>query len=283
MKSRSLNISGKIEPKAIALYNLINQATASLGIRYVVVGATARDIVLHYGYGAKIKRATTDVDFGIQVSDWSAFEALKTKLVALGFSEAKAQHRLYSQDGTQIDIVPFGKLEDEQAKIKWPPKGEAVMTVLGFQEACDYSESVRIRDNPVIDIPVATTQGITLLKLVAWLDRAVENRSRDAKDLLYLLKNNEEIPTVVEAMYEDQKLMEKYDWDNTLAAAFLLGNATAEIAGTKTKGFLKDLLSENEVLRDKLVEEMCDEIETDFARNKELFAAFVAGYKPSIN
>jgi len=39
---------------------------------YVVVGATARDLVLHYGHGAAIRRATQDVDFAIEVPDWPA-------------------------------------------------------------------------------------------------------------------------------------------------------------------------------------------------------------------
>jgi predicted nucleotidyltransferase len=33
------------------------------------VGASARDIVLHYGYGARVQRAIADVDFGMQICD----------------------------------------------------------------------------------------------------------------------------------------------------------------------------------------------------------------------
>jgi predicted nucleotidyltransferase len=33
------------------------------------VGASARDIVLHYGYGARVQRAIADVDFGMQIGD----------------------------------------------------------------------------------------------------------------------------------------------------------------------------------------------------------------------
>ena len=68
--------------------------TTELVISYVVVGASARDLVLHYGYGARVKRATADIDFGIQVPDWDTFESIRHKLIESGFEETKSQHRL---------------------------------------------------------------------------------------------------------------------------------------------------------------------------------------------
>ncbi|MES9856486.1 MAG: hypothetical protein ABW166_07785 [Sedimenticola sp.] len=78
--STLLNIAGKIDPDTIAIFETVSQAMAELEMLYVVVGATARDLVLHYGHGAKIERATHDVDFAIEVPSWAAFEALKDKL-----------------------------------------------------------------------------------------------------------------------------------------------------------------------------------------------------------
>lgn len=77
MSDLFLNISGKIDSDTVALYESVSDAANRLTIPFVVVGASARDIVLHYGHNARIQRATADVDFGIQVPDWSAFEALK--------------------------------------------------------------------------------------------------------------------------------------------------------------------------------------------------------------
>lgn len=73
----TLDLSGKIDAKSIVIYSVIDNAARELDIPYVVVGASARDLVLHYGYGATIKRATADIDFGIQVSDWETFEAFR--------------------------------------------------------------------------------------------------------------------------------------------------------------------------------------------------------------
>lgn len=165
MTSTSLNIAGKIDPNIVTIFEIVSQALADIEIPYVVVGATARELVLHYGHGAKIERATQDVDFAIEVPNWKAFETLKEKLCEQGFKATQAQHRLISPTDGIVDIVPFGRIEDEEASIAWPPKGEVTMNVIGFQEAYDTAEWVRIQDEPELDIPVATPAGMMLLKL----------------------------------------------------------------------------------------------------------------------
>jgi predicted nucleotidyltransferase len=139
MSDSSLNISGKIDSGTVALYESVSDAASRLEIPVVVVGASARDIVLHYGHNARIQRATTDVDFGIQVPDWSAFEALKDHLLESGFSETRAQHRVLSPGNVQVDIVPFGPVEDEESNIAWPPDGDWV-SVCQFGIVCCFGE-----------------------------------------------------------------------------------------------------------------------------------------------
>ncbi|MCP4278336.1 MAG: hypothetical protein GY779_18495 [Gammaproteobacteria bacterium] len=62
---------------------------------------------MHHYYGAKITRATQDLDFAIQVPDWPAFETLKANLLTSGFSETKMPHRLNTTKGGWVDLVPF--------------------------------------------------------------------------------------------------------------------------------------------------------------------------------
>ncbi|MBL4869028.1 MAG: hypothetical protein JKY67_21905 [Pseudomonadales bacterium] len=112
---------------------------------------------MHYGYGAKIKRATTDIDFGIRVGNWEIFNAIKNSLIDLGFKTTRYEHRLLDAGGRQIDIVPFGEIEDSQANINWPPNGDLQMVVLGFQEAIDHAEVVRISEDPGTCQPVSDT------------------------------------------------------------------------------------------------------------------------------
>ncbi|OUS09075.1 hypothetical protein A9Q81_00095 [Gammaproteobacteria bacterium 42_54_T18] len=280
MSNSLLNLSGKIDPETIALFQCVEGVAKQLNIPFVVVGAYARDLVLHYGYGAAIQRATSDIDFGIQIPNWTAFEKLTERLLENGFEKSQPQHRLVSPEGIQVDIVPFGQLEDERANIQWPPNGDMVMNVLGFQEALDHAEMVRIQDVPSVDIPVATPQGMTLLKLISWVDRAADMRKKDAKDLRYLMKTYTKIPAIMEVLYDSGFLEERYDWDTELAGAHQLGIDAKTIAGEQTYKAVSALFNgEHKKLSvETLVDEMSDQIAGEYEKNKEIIDALIEGF-----
>ncbi len=83
----------------------------------MVVGASARDIFMHHVFDFKIKRATLDIDFGIELSDWDLFEDLKNNLLQAGFSKSETPHKLFSPSGMRVDIIPFGQIEEGKANI----------------------------------------------------------------------------------------------------------------------------------------------------------------------
>lgn len=280
--STLLNISGKIDQHTVALFETVSRAMTDLDIPYVVVGATARDIVLHYGHGAALERATIDIDFAIEVPNWTVFDALKNRLCEQGFKTSNVQHRLISPMGTVVDIVPFGNIENGEASITWPPDGEVIMNVLGFQEACDTAEWVRVQERPKLDVPVATPAGLTLMKIIAWSDRARDLRRKDAMDIAYLLSTYEKIPEVMDALYESNntQIMEAHDWDITLSAACLLGRHTSHISQKNTKAMINRLMNKelDNLDMERLAEEMCDDVETQFDRNRKLLSAFMDGF-----
>lgn len=280
MMSTSLDISGKIDPRFVEVFSLVSNVLTELNVPYIVVGATARDLVLHHGHGAEIRRATDDVDFAIEVPDWNAFNVLKNKLIEQGFKEDRSQHRLISPTDTKVDIVPFGEIEHEEDTIAWPPKGDVVMNVLGFKEACENAEWVRVQSEPEIDIPVVTPVGMSLLKIISWTDRAADIRNKDAKDIAYLLMNYEVIPEVTETLYSDTQIMETYDWDITQASSYLLGKRARDIAKENTVREIDALRNENlpGLHLDLLTEEMCTHIESEFERKNLLLSAFLDGF-----
>jgi predicted nucleotidyltransferase len=277
----SLDITGKIDAATVELLRTVSRTIEALGIPYVVVGATARDLVLHHGYGADLERATQDIDFAIEVPDWAAFNALADTLVENGFKPTRAPHRLISPADTIIDIVPFGQVEDADASIAWPPEGKDVMNVLGFQEACDNAVRVRIADEPELVVLVANPAGMALLKLIAWTDRARDKRGKDALDLAYLLASYERIPAVQEVLYDDAGIMESYGWDIVLAAAHRLGQDAAGIAGERTRAGIGRLMRGElrERSPEQLITEMCgSRAVTRYEKNERLLAAFWAGF-----
>lgn len=283
--SASLNISGQIDPATVAIFEAVGGVARELDMPYVVVGATARDLVLHYGYGVPLQRATRDVDFAIEVPDWAAFDVIKSKLEAQGFKADRAQHRLYSPANVTVDIVPFGQVENDNAVIAWPPNGTTVMNVLGFQEACDHANWVRIQDDPVLDVPVVTPAGMMLLKLIAWADRAADLRRKDALDITYLLSTYERIPSVTDTLYDDRtEIMNQYDWDITLSSAHLLGDHSGSIARDNTRSQIASLAAGRigGRARETLIEEMCTRrSDSQYEQNERLLTAFLAGFNGS--
>ncbi len=279
MTKNSLDLSGKIELKTIELFEIVNSVSNNLGISYVVVGATARDLVLHHGFGTRIRRATSDVDFGMQISSWVEFAKLKSELINNGFKETSSEQRLLDPNDTMVDIVPFGTLEDEKSNIQWPPKGDIEMNVLGFQEAHDNAIEVQIQKEPLITIPVVTSPGMALLKIIAWSERAKSIRAKDAGDFAYLLETYEQVADVSIRVHDDG-LMEQYGWEMSMACAHSLGFDSGVIANEATKQRVIQIL--NSSLRDdapsKLVEEMCEQIEDEHEVKLSLVKAFYNGF-----
>lgn len=274
-----LDISGKIDPGAVSVLEAVTQSADTLGIAAMVIGATARDMVLHLGYGAPVARATRDVDFAIQVRSWPDFLALKQSLVRESFAETRAPHRLLSPAAIPVDIVPFGGVADAAGSIGWPPSGEVVMSVMGFDDAFHAAAPIRIRQRPPLDVMVVTPIGMVLLKLISWQDRAVEMRDKDAKDLRYILEHYEVIPAVLEELYEPPDILASYDWDVTLAAAHRAGHEVWNIAGGETRQMLKDFfVGQGKEGLDSLAMEMSPASAGQFERNQHILDALAAGF-----
>lgn len=85
MTSISFNLSGKIDPILADALRAIHQEASLLGIRFFVVGATARDLLLSHCHAIRSARMTADLDIGVEVADWEQFRQLPEALVATGW------------------------------------------------------------------------------------------------------------------------------------------------------------------------------------------------------
>ncbi len=275
-----LNISGKIDSAIVELCATVADCAVQLQIPYLVVGASARDMVLHHGFGAPVQRATSDIDFALQVPSWDSFTTLKRKLIENNFSETNMAHRLIAPNKWPIDIVPFGGVADENTNIQWPPSGDFVMNVLGFQEALDNANIVRLSNQPILDIPVASPVGMIILKFIAWLDRDAQMRNKDAKDIAYLLTTYEKIPAISDYLYQEQTLIERYEWDITLAAAHQLGIDAKKIALPQTHRVIAEFLNNqnSKLSMSRMLNEMDVHNDKTHARNLSMTNAFTMGF-----
>ena len=77
----------------VEIYRDINAIASGLRIPYLVVGATARDLILYHGFGAAIERGTRDIDFGIKIRTWEDFHIMSAGLVTKGFVQDRPADR----------------------------------------------------------------------------------------------------------------------------------------------------------------------------------------------
>ena len=128
-----------VDPYTLSILELIDQLLRDAKIRYMLVGATARDLLLYHVFGHAVTRATYDLDFAILVDSWEQFAIVKQLFLDIpGFTDKgrNAQRLYYQPTGasfeTIIDIIPFGKLETAERTIAWPPDADVVMNVAAF-------------------------------------------------------------------------------------------------------------------------------------------------------
>jgi len=260
MTSILFNLSGKIEKPIVDALYLLKRIADSFGIPFFVVGAFSRDLILKHGYDIEPRRKTGDIDLGVEVADWEQFEKLKESLIATGqFCLTPDRHRL--RCGTiLIDILPFGPITDKEKKISWPPEHEIIMSMVGFEEAYEYSITFRLSSDPELDIKLASLPGLAIMKLISWKEK-YPDRKRDAEDLLLIMNKYEEAGNSDRLYEEDLPLLQEEGFDTTLAGTRLLGRDMAKISDPKTILIVKGILDAEteELSQHKLVTDMIRE------------------------
>ena len=206
-----------------------------LEIKFFVIGATARDIIMEL-HGEKSGRSTKDIDIAIAVEKWEEFETIESEILKLSNfkKDTIQQQRFFYLNDIMLDIVPYGGIANEKDKIFWPPDQTFAMTVLGFKEAEGDLIDVTIDgDTP---IKVISLTGIFVLKIFAWLDRHKKG-NKDAEDIGFILSN---YLSVNQERAVDEHYDKVYDIEN-----FTISKAGAVLLGID----LNELLSANRATR----------------------------------
>lgn len=258
MRKNFLNISGKIEKHRLAALEEIANIAYSEDIPFFIVGATARDLIIEKGHDIKPFRATLDIDIGVRVPDWNQYNKLKEGLVETGkFKKTKEYQKLIFQDRLNIDLIPFGPIADDMGNIRWPPEKEIVMHIIGFEEAFTNSQTVRLRDDPILDINVVTLAGLAVMKIVSWND-GYPNRRKDAGDLALIMSKYLDAGNYERIFNEHPDLLELEDFDCVVAGARFLGRDMATILSSDLKDKVLEVLDKETGKKEryKLIEDM---------------------------
>jgi len=192
------------------------------GLEPLLVGALARDLLLHYGHGVKIQRLTADADFAMAIADWTEFRQARDALLASGLFAPyrQALHRLHHVKHGWIDLIPFGAVERPDGTIAWPPAGNEVMEVIGYAEAAAAAITVALPSGQ--SVRAVSLPMLAVLKLFAWSDRHRTTQGKDAVDLGLILRSYLEAGNL-ERLYEEfaHVITDQFDFEPT--SGWLLG------------------------------------------------------------
>jgi len=264
----SLDVTNKLPDGLVAVYGRIQRVASALNIPLLIVGATARDIILVHGYNAAIERGTRDVDFGLEVPSWEHYQKMRDALIESGFTaHPKKTHQINTTDSDgqpwEIDLIPFGGVSDAKGQITWPPEHAFQMSVLGFDEVYKNAWDVLLNKESALRVKVASPAGILLLKLIAWTERGREYQGKDTIDIYYVIKHYGKIPDVFEALYE-RDYMELQDYDDMKASAMMLADEVAAMAHGDTLNYIRQTLLNNERVLERLKTDITKFTRADF-------------------
>jgi predicted nucleotidyltransferase len=235
------NLSGKIEKPIVDALYILKKVADSLSIPFFVVGASARDLILKHCYGIEPPRKTEDIDLGVEVANWEQFRKLAESLVATGQFSPTSEKQRFRCGTILIDILPFGSITDEDKKISWPPEHEIFMSMVGFKEAYEYSITVRLGSDPVLDIKLSTLPGLVIMKIISWNEKYPE-RKRDAEDLLLIMNKYEEAGNSERLYGEELPILQEEGFDARMAGIRLLGRDMAKLSDPETLRIIKSIL-----------------------------------------
>ena len=242
----SLNISSeKIDnPLLIELLRQLNRTFSKIGSDFFVIGATARDIILHVLANTSARRKTKDLDIAIAVTGWDKYNEICQALIADGLEKSTHQAQRFYFGDYEVDIVPYGAVARDDDNIYWPPEETIAMSVKGFDEV--LSEAIMVSIDNEFEIRIASLHGLFLLKLNAWLDRNI-GTNKDAEDMWYIVDNyyfaNEERGIHPEVYEVD-------NFDLTVGGAYWMAHDIADLLSQEQIAYYADILR-NEVEREE--------------------------------
>ena len=239
--------------------------------RIMLVGARCRD-VLHTALGhSDFHRATLDLDLGVALSDWSAFERVDQEFPRTGSNGIR-----YVISGLPVDIMPFGSPIEDPSGVSTPASRSTRggLVVFGFENVFERAATI---DLPGTGhrIKIPTPAGYAALKTRAWVDRSADGEYKDAEDLALVLRWYYNWQAIQDRLFGDLlDIVELYEFDIERAAAHLLGVDVRDVLSPSNADDLAGDFARSEVAR------FASHIAVspaDVARGNDIGAAFQAG------
>ncbi|MDM1046778.1 nucleotidyl transferase AbiEii/AbiGii toxin family protein [Sphingobacterium hotanense] len=166
------------------IFDILERSFNQLNIDFYLIGALARQV--WYEKGNMSFRTTKDVDYAVLVSNQDEYQRIRAYLIDTEKFTPYSGNAfvLIAPDGTQVDILPFGEIEDD-GSVTVNGQGMTSIRVDGLIDV--YNNGVEdVEFETGHSFKVATLPAIALLKFIAYDDRP-EHRQKDATDISNLV------------------------------------------------------------------------------------------------
>jgi len=233
-------------PDFLEMLAALERGFKKFNIDFYLVGAIARDVWMTAINEIPPSRITRDIDFAVFIEDNRSYKSLKDYLIEIEHFQPSKENNfvLLWQGRMQVDLLPFGNIEDENFKVSIEGTGGTSLNMPGFME---------IYENGLPEVELegkhrfkfCNLPGIVILKLIAWEDRP-EIRRDDLKDILTILTHFFEMYT--DQIYEHHSdLFGDDDFGLNLIAARVMGREMKKIGirNEKLNERLTNLLEKN--------------------------------------
>ena len=264
----------RLDPQLSEMIAALERGLKKFDIDFYLVGAVARDLWMSAIHDIPPSRITRDFDFAVFINDQGTYENLQKYLIDIeSFSPYKGNaYVLVWKNSIQVDLLPFGEIEDKNGSVNVEGSGLTSINLPGFKEVYDDGlPEVEIEE--IHKFKFCTLPGIVILKLLAWQDRP-EIREGDIKDVSNVLKHffnmyDEEIYEKHNDLFDDDNL------DLHLIAATVMGREMCKICKRSDILYnrIKDLLefkSENINMAKIMAEFYDNTIEDNLAILKQI-------------
>ncbi|MEV4345105.1 hypothetical protein AB0J83_11560 [Actinoplanes sp. NPDC049596] len=205
---------------------IMAKSTLLVPAEVMLVGARCRDI-LQSALGHEFAlRVTSDIDLGLAVANWAAYDELVTRFPSAG--KTGIRFRIAE---TTADLMPFGPVENPPGTVTPATRREPI-NVWGFAEVYAAAHPLELPTVGSIRIPGAA--GYAALKVAAWLDRSDYGEYKDAVDIatvIYWYTKSAAVEIFVYETERGQALLIEEDLDDAAAAARVLGEDISGIVG----------------------------------------------------
>lgn len=259
-----MNLSNIKDGPLKDVFDTLEEAFQKNDIDFYLIGAQARD--QWYAKANLVARQTNDVDFAVYVGDAVDYQKLREYLKDYFYYTETKQNQfvLMAPSGLQVDILPFGDLEIDDA-VHFKGEGLTSIKVNGFKEIYENGTEEFTTDTGHT-FKVASLPSIVLLKLIAFDDRP-EKRLKDAIDIDVIIKHYFDLQE--DNIYENHN--DLFLNETMVNAATELSEISAIVIGRE----IKKIINGNQALLDRIKNILQAHIEQ--AAGSRFIRAMIAG------